>query len=149
MLIFYEAWNIVILHRKNLIQLQIPFPNVEWAKIIYAFVTAHVRSTREGTIYIWECLFTTGGGGSLSIPMGIPHPSQQGIPHLSWQGVSPSFLTGGILILPDGGYPQLGLDGVPPPPPNQDWMAAENIVSWAVCLLWFPAGGLSCCGYVF
>ena len=93
------------------------------------FITALVRSTREGNIYTWECLSVHIAGGGYPIPGnvcshcggggypipglaggGVPHPrSGRGVPH------------------PDLGYSPWTWDGVPPPvlgqgtPPDLGW----------------------------
>ena len=79
---------------------------------------------------------------------GYPQPSQPGVLTSSfidkigwgypnsqhWMGVPPS---------QDWGTPSRSWWGYPAPP-SREWMALGQVMSLAVRLLWFPAGGLSC-----
>ena len=97
--------------------------------LLVAFITARVRSTREGNIYTWECLSVhiVGGGGA------VPHlrsggggggtPSQvllggRGLPEprSGWGGGTPSQVLGMPPARPGMGYPPLPGPGMGYPP---------------------------------
>ena len=100
---------------------------------IITFITARVRSTREGTVFTGVCLLTFRGGGAPRPGLdgwgGIPHPGLDGGggPHLrsgggtlsrsGWWGGYPSQVWGGGVPYPKGGgYPgQVLMVGVPHP----------------------------------
>ena len=75
------------------------------------FITARVRSTREGNIYTWECLSVHHWWG------GYPSPRSGwgGVPRSGWSGGTPS------QVWMVGGNPFPGLDGGGYPP-GQVWM---------------------------
>ena len=88
------------------------------------FITARVRSTREGTVFTGVCLYIWGGGvprpGLDGGGRGVPHLRSGvggGVPHpgLDGGGVTPSQVWGGGGISHPrsevGGVPQPGLDG--------------------------------------
>ena len=98
--------------------------------VAWCIVTARVRSTREGNIYTWECLFTIGGVGGYPIPgldgggrYPVPGSGRGGYPILGsgrgypiqlMAGYPIPGLDGGVPHPADGGYPIPGLDGGTP-----------------------------------
>ena len=84
------------------------------------FITARVRSTREGNIYTWKCLSVHFGGVPHPYPSlsgGVPNPALDGggTPIQPWMGGYPNpALDGGGVPQPwMGGYPNLGQGGYP------------------------------------
>ena len=65
------------------------------------FFTARARSTREGNIYTWKCLFTFRGGTPSQVWVG-------GVPHLSSRGRGYPIPGSGRGGTPAGGYPSWG-----------------------------------------
>ena len=99
----------------------------------FNFITARVRSTREGNIYTWECLSVhhwwrgtlsqvwAGGTPSQVWVGGYPVPGLgRGVPRPRSGGYPIPGLGGGYPI-PGRGYPVPGLDGGGYPP-GQVWM---------------------------
>ena len=75
---------------------------------MFTFVTARVRSTREGNMYTWKCVYVHHWWGRGL----VPHPANRE------RGYSTPGPGGGVPHLGDRGYPISDLDGVPIPGPG-------------------------------
>ena len=121
-----------------------------WINAMYIFfITARVRSTREGNIYIWECLSVQQWSGRTPSQVVCPIPGLGGysVPGLGGVGGTPSQVwVGGYpcnrlarsgwwgvprgtpgyppTIMTGWGVPPPWLDGVPPPPIRQNSTAS-------------------------
>ena len=79
---------------------------------------------------------TRGGGGCTPVPGSFPDPFQGGT------SVPGPFPGGGV---PENRGTPPGQDwGTPPPKPGLGYPPPGEVTLRAVCLVWFPAGGLSC-----
>ena len=129
--LFLYSWFTQYFHRKHtrLIKLRLNL----------FFITARVRSTREGNVLTCICVtvHTGGGPGQVPVPDGGGTPSSWWgrVPPLSWLGRVSASSHGGtpiwwlgstpIWLIVGGGVPQLGLDGSTLP--HRDWMGYPTV----------------------
>ena len=111
---------------------------------VVVVVTTGVQSTREGSVYIWQCLSVHTEEGGIPSPS---HNTSTSTGSVSSPRCYPIILLTGPRSLPRG-YPIQDWMGAAPPLPFGDWMgvlpiwnwmALGQVMLWAVLLLRFPA----------